>query len=311
MLPPVEPATLGQNPKFKALYQDLSKEKLNGDASTKDVKRERAQEQQRKQLQARRTNDVKIELVKKSLESLRRGAPQLPDELLEVIAIVCAQVTGRIPLSDLEFVEGDLEYFIENIDPVAAAASEYLITTARYLVRIANPEQDDLASSAMKSQIARLPVIAARKAEAVRETTEALAAKRVELADVAAEVLAAHARLTEVVVQILEQTVHGSVSRAQKAKAEHLAAVAEGMGKKLSIIHRSYQPPADVLDALRDYTKHLDSETAELEHRRAIAEDRLRDFEAAGKGMGEIANRYAEVNEEILEVRRELERLGE
>ncbi|KAF2760554.1 hypothetical protein EJ05DRAFT_474418 [Pseudovirgaria hyperparasitica] len=44
MLPPVNLALLDQNPKFKALYKDLTTNKLNTDCTTKDLKKQRIQE---------------------------------------------------------------------------------------------------------------------------------------------------------------------------------------------------------------------------------------------------------------------------
>lgn len=51
MLPPLDPAVLERNPKFKALYDDLLQNKLNADASTKNTK---------KQIQAERAREVSI-----------------------------------------------------------------------------------------------------------------------------------------------------------------------------------------------------------------------------------------------------------
>jgi hypothetical protein len=43
MLPPVSPALLERNPRFKALYQNLATSRLNSDASTRLIKQQRAQ----------------------------------------------------------------------------------------------------------------------------------------------------------------------------------------------------------------------------------------------------------------------------
>ena len=48
MLPPIDPSTLEQNPGFKALYKDLSTRRLNPDGSSKDLKKQRAQDEARK-----------------------------------------------------------------------------------------------------------------------------------------------------------------------------------------------------------------------------------------------------------------------
>ncbi|GME49191.1 Galactosyl transferase [Neofusicoccum parvum] len=200
MLPPIDPAALERNPKFKVLYEDLSKNKLNEDASTRDIKRQRVIEQAR--------------------------------ELHEVITIVAAQLNGRVPSAEREILQEDVDYFT----------------------------------------------------------------------------------LMEVVVRMLEQTVHGSVARAVRAKAEHLAAVAKGLELKLSILTLTSNPSSSLASALSNYSEYLTSEKAELQHRKAIAEDRLRAFEKAGGSgrsgiMKEIARRYAEVEEEIAKVQMEVGRL--
>lgn len=68
----------------------------------------------------------------------------------------------------------------------------------------------------------------------------ALSARRLQVANLSSEVLAAHRELLETAVRVLEQTVHGSVARGVRARAEHLAVVARGMEMKLRCV--VYQP---------------------------------------------------------------------
>jgi len=60
-----------------------------------------------------------------------------------------------------------------------------------------------------------------------------LPAARRQMAATAAKVLAARAQVLERTVVLLERAKHGALSRATKAKAEHLATVAQGIGGKL------------------------------------------------------------------------------
>ncbi|KAB2573144.1 Uncharacterized protein DBV05_g8167, partial [Lasiodiplodia theobromae] len=108
MLPPIAPTVLERNPKFKVLYDDISQNKLNPDASTKDEKKQRLIDQAR--------------------------------ELHEVVTIVAAQLNGRIPSSDREILQEDIEYFTEHIVPISRALSTHLKSTALQLCRIATPE---------------------------------------------------------------------------------------------------------------------------------------------------------------------------
>lgn len=53
------------------------------------------------------------------------------------------------------------------------------------------------------------------------------------MAATAAKVLAARTQILERTVVLLERVKHGTLARATKAKAEHLATVAEGVEGKL------------------------------------------------------------------------------
>jgi hypothetical protein len=59
---------------------------------------------------------------------------------------------------------------------------------------------------------------------------------RRKMAATAAEVVAARARVLERTVVILERAKHGALARATKAKAEHLAVVAQGVEGKLEYV---------------------------------------------------------------------------
>ena len=60
-----------------------------------------------------------------------------------------------------------------------------------------------------------------------------LPAARRQMAATAAAVLAVQAQVLERTVMILERAKHGALARATKAKAEHLATVAQGIEGKL------------------------------------------------------------------------------
>jgi diphthamide biosynthesis protein 3 len=60
-----------------------------------------------------------------------------------------------------------------------------------------------------------------------------LALTRTRVTELSDQTHAAYRELFEASVRVLEQTLHGSVARGVKAKAEHLAAVAKGMELKL------------------------------------------------------------------------------
>jgi diphthamide biosynthesis protein 3 len=73
--------------------------------------------------------------------------------------------------------------------------------------------------------------------DALRTTQmEVLPDARRQMTATAAAVLAAHAELMERTIQVLERTKHGALARAGKARAEHLAKVAEGMEGKVRFV---------------------------------------------------------------------------
>ncbi|KAJ5101641.1 hypothetical protein NUU61_003863 [Penicillium alfredii] len=163
---------------------------------------------------------------------------------------------------------------------------------------------------------------------ALRHTqlSEMPAARR-QMAATAAAVLAARTRVLERTVVILERAKHGALARATKAKAEHLATVAQGVeGKvevtKLEITATLYTP--ETVAALNRYQQHLRETRTRLDERRAIAVEELKRYgdvegsdgpatEAGADGgtLAEIARRYGLLVSEVETVKMEIARLGE
>ncbi|KAJ5605681.1 hypothetical protein N7510_008462, partial [Penicillium lagena] len=131
---------------------------------------------------------------------------------------------------------------------------------------------------------------------------------RRQMAATAADVLATRTLVLERTVITLERVKHGALARATKAKAEHLATVAQGVeGKlevtKLEVAATIYTPEA--LAALTRYRDHLSQTRDQLEERRVMAIEELRDYgdvevsdgsgtQSVGDGgtLAEIARRY-------------------
>ena len=146
-----------------------------------------------------------------------------------------AQLNGHIPDSDREILSGDVDFFLENIETIASAMSAQLETILSHLCRIADPQKPP--------EIDDLPA----KAEALRNTAtqdlpSELAARRVELANTAYKVLTTHRLVLETSIRILEQTMHGSLARATKTKAEYLHARATVLGLQARyVFHNALQ----------------------------------------------------------------------
>jgi hypothetical protein len=113
-------------------------------------------------------------------------------------------------------------------------------------------------------------------------------------------------------IRLLEQTIHGSVSRASKAKAEYLAIVAEGMAKKLGIQHQQLLAQlysGDLQKELQERSAEMSREERTTRKKIAIAEEKLEQYRGAGRGMEGLADEYAEILVETARVREEIARL--
>jgi chromosome segregation ATPase len=110
---------------------------------------------------------------------------------------------------------------------------------------------------------------------------------------------------------MLEQTLHGSISRGVRAQAEHLATVAKGMELKLQVMASTDAMLTDpaLQTELEAYRARLDTLADDLSSKTASNERALTEYGRAGKGMLEIAKRYAEVKKECAAVKDEIEKL--
>ncbi|KAF2803513.1 uncharacterized protein BDZ99DRAFT_453183 [Mytilinidion resinicola] len=304
MLPPIDPSTLEQNPGFSALYKDLTTRKFNPDGSSKDLKRQRAHAEVQKKLQTARIEAAKSQILRASLVDLPSKSDGLPPELHEVIEIICAQLNGQIPPEDRDILQDDTEYFLENIAPVSAAVSANLTATAEHLTRIANP----LSSDPLDPTI--LPSATLSLLDANIALTDDLTTTRHSLATLAATLLTTHTTLLTSLIRILEQTVHGAVSRGTRAHAEQLAVKADVLNAQASIHALTHPLPAPLAESLQEYSAAMEKEHMRLKTRERAALKMLKAYEDAGaKGMAEIAERFAEVGREVERVRGEIERL--
>lgn len=204
----------------------------------------------------------------------------------------------------------------------------------------------------MRTSLAPAPPLAAQlrtRVDALRATQlSALPEARRDVAATAAKLMAVRAGILERMVVVLERAKHGALARAVRARAEHLAVVAQGIeGKveyvpvpllilslsmvvlggtfcrlvltcrrvaKLEIAATLYTP--ETVAALERYRAHLGDARARLEEQRGLAAEELGRYgDVGGSGDGgalvEIARRYGELVREVESVRMEIARLGE
>lgn len=138
-----------------------------------------------------------------------------------------------------------------------------------------------------------------------------LHASRLRLANEAAKVHALNRQITQHSIATLEQTIHGSVARGSKAKAEYLAIVAQGMSKKLTLQQRQIDAELhapEVQKVLSTKVEEIEAKSRACKRKVREAEDRLEGYRGVG-GMEAVAREYAEVGMEMQRVRGEIERL--
>ena len=156
-----------------------------------------------------------------------------------------------------------------------------------------------------------LPASANNLKESIATSRSNVAASRLSLAQEATTLHDLYRQAIHSSIRILEQTIHGSVARGTKAKADYLALVAEGMNKKLSVQHGQFMSQfysSDVQKALHAKRDGLENESKVTKRRIREAGEKLAEYKKAG-GMEKMAEDYAEILKESERVRAEIGRL--
>lgn len=173
-----------------------------------------------------------------------------------------------------------------------------VVTLARIALPEGHPDGEDL------------PSLVATQQGHVEEARSRLTSLRIEIAHEAAGLHTLYRKAIETSIRILEQTIHGSVSRGTKAKAEYLATVAEGMDRKLRIQHNqllAQTKSPEIEDILQSRQEDLDQESALLRRKLRELEGRLDEYRQA-KAVEGIAKEYAEIISETKKVQSDIER---
>ncbi|KAF2212361.1 hypothetical protein CERZMDRAFT_97637 [Cercospora zeae-maydis SCOH1-5] len=292
------------DPKFDALYRDLCSNKLNANGTTKvDLKLQKERDTFDAELRRARVSNAKEGLIKSYLQSLSYGEDQLPAELQELVAIIAAALQIQITKEAAILLREDVHEFRQNVKPISKeiwkAALDDLVTLARISAPQGHSDGDDLAARIQK-----------QKAETA-ELEDSIASLRLELAYEVANVHDMYRKAIETCIRTLEQTIHGSVSRGTKAKAEYLATVAEGMSKKLQLQHNqllSQTKSPDLEGALKARSEDLDHETVMLKRKIREAEDKLAEYHQA-KAIRGIAAEYSDIIRETAKIKADIARL--
>ncbi|KAI2708934.1 hypothetical protein CBS147333_3299 [Penicillium roqueforti] len=251
-----------------------------------------------------------------------------PDEVLTLLAPDIEAFYANIPAfiqplsKNISSAVQDLRALSAvNTDPATAPDADASITHANHIARARARDRR------VRTSMAPVPLLSSQlqaRVRALRHTQlSELPVARRKMAATAAEVVAARARVLERTVVTLERAKHGALARATKAKAEHLAVLAQGVeGKlevtKLEIAATLYTP--ETLAALARYRQHLRQTKERLQHRRKMTIQELRaygdvevsdpvDIDADEGTFPDIARRYGVLAREIEEVKMKIARL--
>ncbi|KAF2664113.1 hypothetical protein BT63DRAFT_100981 [Microthyrium microscopicum] len=306
MLPPVPTTTQEKNPRFARLYQEIVQSRLNPDGTTKVIKQQRAAADVEKALYEHRIDLARRQLVQGALSDVIAGN-SLPEELLQASRVVLAMLSHQISPSDAEILHDDLTRFTQNSPAIAAAISTSLLTSTHTLAHIASPSSR-LPVNQLPAHINALQTSIARDATSIDTL-------RARLADTLAQVASTHRDALELSVRILEQTMHGSVARGVRARAEHLGVVAKGvdlkvriLGKSDSFIQAGGEEDPTLGAAMRGYGEELGGKIELLMGQVGEMEEEVKGYKRE-RGMTQIAERYAVVLKRKGDLEREVERI--
>ncbi|RAH71597.1 zf-CSL-domain-containing protein [Aspergillus aculeatinus CBS 121060] len=321
MIPPCDPVILENNPQFRHLYEQVTTKFLNQDGSTRANDAQPARKALVEELNDCRIRDARKKITKQALRRLAFDPDsELPDECRDPAAIVYLYLESRPDVINLpadhddqpdtdtdtlQLLTPDIDLFYSSLPDLAEPLSRILLADLDDLRAITDAGTDSDASAAAAS-----PAEGPRTRARTRQTTTGtrrtaaqqitlssrldkriqalrhrqlseLPAARTRMAATAAEVLATRAAVLERTVMLLERAKHGAFARATKAKAEHLATVAQGLEGRLSVmkleISASIHTP-EVVAALGRYWDHLEDTRERLEERRTEALEELRAY---------------------------------
>ncbi|KAI4944722.1 hypothetical protein J4E91_008409 [Alternaria rosae] len=303
MLPPIDPAVLQRNPNFEILYKDLCTRKLNPNSSTRDTKKQRVHDEIRRTLTTALTTLHTTQILTTSLSTLPSKAADLPPDLHAVTETVTAQLNGQVPSSDLEILSGDIEFFHSNIAPIASALSTQFTNIADYLCRIASPISPPPISSLHSTTVTL-------QTSALDTLPSELQAAHTHLTTTLTTLLSTHSSVLSTSIKILEQTQLGALSRHTKSSAELLQTKAILLGLQAKTHSLLHPPPAEFVDALKEFRKGLGGGKRALWDREALARRELELYGKAGeKGMRDLAKRKEGLLKELERVEAEIRKL--
>ncbi|KAJ5138779.1 uncharacterized protein N7515_003627 [Penicillium bovifimosum] len=353
MIPPCDPSILDHNPQFQRLYETLTTSILNPDASTRAQSKSSARTAVG-EIQSSKKR-IKERMLRQLAFAPDSSLPAEYHDNLTIITLYLETPTNAIELDTpnpdteakkaddaLSLLAPDIEAFYSNLPAFISAFSNTLSSAIQDLRALANADTDtaiipDADAPAARSNhhararardrrvrtsMAPVPLLSSQLQARMRALRQMqlsdLPVARRKMAATAAEVVDMRARVLERTVVTLERAKHGALARATKAKAEHLALVAQNLeGKlevtKLEVAATLYTP--ETIAALTRYRQHLRQTKERLEDQRKVALEELRaygdvdagpiaDFDVDEGSFAEIARQYGYLARELETVKR-------
>ncbi|KAJ5349638.1 hypothetical protein N7541_007365, partial [Penicillium brevicompactum] len=333
------------NPQFKRLYENLTTSLLSPDASTRARPASSAHTVQEVRhtgayaLKANHPQDLKQcqtrHAKKRIKEQMLQQLAFAPDtslstdhhDNLAIITLFLSTTPGALSSDQdndtLSLLTPDIQTFTANIPTLIQPLSTLLSKSIHDLRALSaqqqtpEPELPNHNARArardrrVRTSMAPVPLLSdelSARVHNLRQTqlVEIPAARR-KLAATAAEVVALQTHILERTVVILERAKYGALARATRAKAEHLAIVAQGIANMI------YSP--ETVAALTRYKSHLEDTADRLEDRRKVAIGELKalgDPELCGVDGGaldDIKSRYGTLAREVELVKAEIVQL--
>ncbi|KAG9998594.1 hypothetical protein KCU78_g16352, partial [Aureobasidium melanogenum] len=306
MFPQPDAETLARNPQFALLWKDLTTNKMTRDGVSKTVALDKETVKTREKLKTKQIELAKKEVLKDAVRAVAFGEGEggLTGELRETAQIVSAQLDGKLDPQDKDIVQVEVEEFMANIETVRAAVETHMEQNVMLLCQILDPTQQQADPSTLPAQVQALQTD-------VDEAKWQLGVKRIELASTLTQLLKTNAQLLQTAIRILEQVMHGSVGRHTRARAEHLAIVAQGLEKRLLVARKTvagqvYDGRAE--EQLMRKKEELDARSAGLRRRLRDREQWLERLEGVS-GLREAVEEITRMRSEVSRVKEEVGRL--
>jgi hypothetical protein len=244
----------------------------------------------------------------------------LPTPLIELILLLSSYLnTHSLSPQCQKLLESTTQWasLQASLPQICALVSSHLQTQALALARIHSPTTN---ASYLHRSISKLSPAIESQLLALAQDKDTQAARRLGLVGKTVTLLSLHHLAITLCILHLEQSKHGLLSRHIKARTELLSLSAQQIeceAKEKRAKGERYLYTDEVKSALEEYMRTLRDGRDRLRERRSQAERELWGYGVGREGgsgdkekiMKEIARAYKELQREIREVSRDVERL--